>query len=44
MITVAYDRGVFLPSCDLWLDPHGTRPFAFVSHAAITQVIINVRS
>ena len=33
MMDVIYDRGVFLPSCDLWLDPKGTRPFAFVSHA-----------
>jgi len=33
MITVQFDRGVYLPSCDLWLDPRGNRPFAFVSHA-----------
>ena len=33
MIEIIYDRGIFLPSCDLWLDPRGTRPFAFVSHA-----------
>ena len=33
MIEVRYERGVHLPSCDLWLDPRGTRSFAFVSHA-----------
>jgi Cft2 family RNA processing exonuclease len=33
MMDVIFDRGTFLPECDLWLDPRGTRPFAFVSHA-----------
>lgn len=34
MIDVRYERGVCLPECDhLWLDPRGSRPFAFVSHA-----------
>lgn len=33
MIDVRYDRGVFLPDLSLWLDPHGPRDFAFVSHA-----------
>jgi Cft2 family RNA processing exonuclease len=33
MMEVLFDRGTFLPSCDLWLDAKGTRPFAFVSHA-----------
>jgi len=33
MIEVRYDRGTHLPGCDLWLDPTGTRPFAYVSHA-----------
>lgn len=33
MIEVIFDRGVYLPSCDLWLDPRGSRAFAFVSHA-----------
>jgi Cft2 family RNA processing exonuclease len=28
-----YDRGVHLPAHGLALDPHGPRPFAFVSHA-----------
>jgi len=37
MIEVVYDRGIYLPSCELWLDPQTTRPFAFVSHAYTTR-------
>src|SRR5262245_28626810 len=33
MISVRYSRGVELPSLGLWLDPHDSKPFAFVSHA-----------
>jgi DNA ligase 1 len=33
MIEVRYDRGLYLPRQDLWLDPWDTKPFAFVSHA-----------
>lgn len=33
MIEVRYDRGVYLPQEDLWLDPRDRKPFAFVSHA-----------
>jgi len=33
MVTVAYDRGVFLPRAGLWLDPWQAQDFAFVSHA-----------
>ncbi len=33
MLEVRYERGVFLPELDLWLDPWDARPFAFVSHA-----------
>ncbi|MEY3479496.1 MAG: hypothetical protein RIQ71_271 [Verrucomicrobiota bacterium] len=33
MISVAYERGVHVPSLDLWLDPQSSRGFAFVSHA-----------
>lgn len=33
MIEVRYERGVHLPAEHLWLDPHGPREFAFVSHA-----------
>src|ERR1700726_2369083 len=33
MIHVRYDRGLYLPAQDLWLDPWDAKPFAFVSHA-----------
>ncbi|MFL6537396.1 MAG: ATP-dependent DNA ligase [Chthoniobacterales bacterium] len=33
MIDVRYERGVYLPRQDLWLDPWDAKPFAFVSHA-----------
>ena len=33
VIDVSYDRGVYLPHEDLWLDPWNRKPFAFVSHA-----------
>ncbi|HEV2804855.1 MAG TPA: ATP-dependent DNA ligase [Chthoniobacterales bacterium] len=33
MIEVRYDRGVYLPKEDIWLDPWDAKPFAFVSHA-----------
>jgi len=33
VIEVRYDRGVYLPEEDLWLDPRDRKPFAFVSHA-----------
>ncbi len=33
MIEVRYDRGVYLPKEELWLDPRDAKPFAFVSHA-----------
>ncbi len=33
MIEVRYDRGVYLPAQDLWLDPWEAKRFAFVSHA-----------
>ncbi len=33
MIAVNFQRGVELPAHALWLDPHGARPLAFVSHA-----------
>ncbi|MDQ6809019.1 MAG: ATP-dependent DNA ligase [Verrucomicrobiota bacterium] len=33
MIEVRYDRGVYLPAQELWLDPWDAKPFAFVSHA-----------
>src|SRR5215510_2359238 len=33
MIEVRYERGVYLPRQDFWLDPWDAKPFAFVSHA-----------
>ena len=33
MIEVQYERGVYLPVSDLWLDPWEPKRFAFVSHA-----------
>ncbi len=30
---VRYERGVYLPKHDLWLDPWDAKRFAFVSHA-----------
>lgn len=33
MIEVRYERGVYLPNEDIWLDPAEAKPFAFVSHA-----------
>lgn len=33
MIEVRFERGVYLPQHDLWLDPWDAKPLAFVSHA-----------
>lgn len=33
MIDVRFERGVYLPQQELWLDPWDTKRFAFVSHA-----------
>jgi DNA ligase-1 len=33
MIHVRYERGLYLPAQDLWLDPWEAKRFAFVSHA-----------
>lgn len=33
MIEVQYQRGLYLPEPDLWLDPQRVKPRAFVSHA-----------
>src|SRR5213595_229586 len=33
VIDVRYERGVFLPAQNLWLDPWDAKPCAFVSHA-----------
>jgi len=33
LITVQYNKGLYLPELDLWLDPHKGEKRAFVSHA-----------
>ncbi len=33
MIDVRYERGVYLPNQEIWLDPWDAKSFAFVSHA-----------
>jgi DNA ligase-1 len=33
VIEVRYERGVYLPQQEIWLDPWDAKPFAFVSHA-----------
>lgn len=33
MVHVKYERGIYIPEADFWLDPTKKRPFAFVSHA-----------
>jgi DNA ligase 1 len=33
MIDVRYERGVYLPQQDVWLDPWDAKRFAFISHA-----------
>ena len=33
MIKVRFQRGLYLPEADLWLDPRDPKPRAFVSHA-----------
>jgi len=33
VIEVRYERGVYLPQQEIWLDPAEAKPFAFVSHA-----------
>jgi DNA ligase-1 len=33
VIEVRYERGVYLPKEEVWLDPGDAKPFAFVSHA-----------
>jgi DNA ligase-1 len=33
VIEVRYERGVYLPNEEIWLDPWDAKPFAFVSHA-----------
>ena len=45
-----YERGVYLPNEDIWLDPWDAKPFAFVSHAhsdhiaAHEEIIVSERT
>jgi len=38
VIDVRYERGLFLPQQNLWLDPWEAKDFAFVSHAHIDHI------
>ncbi len=50
MIRVQYERGVYLPDENIWLDPWNAKPFAFVSHAhsdhiaAHEEIIVSERT
>jgi DNA ligase-1 len=50
MIEVRYERGVYLPRQELWLDPWDAKRFAFVSHAhsdhiaAHEEIIVSERT
>jgi len=41
MIEIRYERGVYLPLQDLWLDPWDARRFAFVSHAHSDHIALH---
>jgi DNA ligase 1 len=50
VINVRYERGIFLPDQDIWLDPWDAKPFAYVSHAhsdhiaAHAEIIVSERT
>jgi DNA ligase-1 len=50
VIDVQYERGVYLPKENIWLDPWDQKPFAFVSHAhsdhiaAHDEIIVSERT
>jgi len=50
VINVRYERGIFLPDQDIWLDPWDAKQFAFVSHAhsdhiaAHAEIIVSERT
>jgi DNA ligase-1 len=50
VISVQYERGVYLPNENIWLDPWDAKPFAFVSHAhsdhiaAHDEIIVSERT
>jgi hypothetical protein len=39
MIELRYERGVYLPRWDLWLDAWDAKRFAFVSHAHSDHIV-----
>jgi DNA ligase-1 len=41
VIDIRYDRGVYLPEQDLWLDPWDAKRFAFVSHAHSDHIALH---
>ena len=41
MIEVRYERGVYLPQQDFWLDPWDAKRFAFVSHAHSDHIALH---
>ncbi|HWN24721.1 MAG TPA: hypothetical protein VNN16_06400, partial [Candidatus Sulfotelmatobacter sp.] len=41
VIDIRYDRGVYLPEQDLWLDPRDAKRFAFVSHAHSDHIALH---
>src|SRR5256714_11164250 len=41
MIVIRYERGVYLPQQDLWLDPRDAKRFAFVSHAHSDHIALH---
>jgi Cft2 family RNA processing exonuclease len=41
VIEVRYQRGVYLPQLDFWLDPWDPKPFAFVSHAHSDHIALH---
>ncbi len=50
MIRVQYERGIYLPNENIWLDPADPKPLAFVSHAhsdhiaAHDEIIVSERT
>jgi DNA ligase-1 len=41
VIEVRFERGVYLPEQDLWLDPRDAKRFAFVSHAHSDHIALH---
>src|SRR5438067_8556701 len=41
MIDIRYERGVYLPQQDLWLDPWDAKRLAFVSHAHSDHIALH---